>query len=249
MTIADIVRNVESSERILSVVNRESEPRPLVDLLADLVDDEDVTVRERQDVPDHPDDTVLLEDDEGALAVSSLGEVARSVLLVNADLYVTGTRPAGAVETPDVIASLADTTFPVEGKQKFLLIQMSRHVESIALGTGTGVLHAGFQRLSRVDDERGTRRVYERLSDSGVETHAYGVPDISPADLPAVSCHGIDNQEIRDSWFVVFEGDGREGALLAERTGSDTWDGVWTFDPDIVAEVADYLEARYLDRS
>ncbi len=67
-----------------------------------------------------------------------------------------------------------------------------------------GTIRSSFQRLSRIDDELGTRRVYERLGGTGVDAHPYGVPDAPPTGLDA-TIHGGRSVDFTDSWFVVFE--------------------------------------------
>lgn len=68
-------------------------------------------------------------------------------------------------ELRDIVFELRG--YPESAKEKLLLIAMSRFVEARALAVGAGEMHVGFQRLSRLTDEFGTQRVYERLADSG----------------------------------------------------------------------------------
>jgi DICT domain-containing protein len=57
------------------------------------------------------------------------------------------------------------------------LIVISRYIERHAWQAGEGTLRTSFQRLSRIDDERGTREMYETLAGTDVRTHVYGIPD------------------------------------------------------------------------
>lgn len=251
MTLSDIIDGIGRREPTLTVYNRD-EPEPLVRMLRRMVDAPDVTVREAEPPEAGPANVVLLEDEAGTepqLAVSAIQDVGESVLLVNADLYITGTRAVDEVETPDVLAGLDETTFTVDGKQKMLLIEMSRHVEALAYRAGGSTLHSGFQYLSRIDDEKGTRRVYERLAEAGVDVAVYGVPDRVP-DLPdGVVVRGGDDEELRRSWFVVNTDcpPDMKAALVAEEVAPNEWVGAWTFDPDAVDRVAAYLESHYQD--
>lgn len=249
VTLSDVIAAVESTEKTLTVRNSD-EPEPLVRMLERMVDAPDVDVRRSDPGPDGPGNLVLLETgdgDERELAVSSIADVGNSVLMVNSDLYFTGTRSIDEVDTPDVLAGLAETTFTVSGKQKMLLIEISRHLESLAYRAGGSTLHAGFQYLSRVEDERGTKAVYERLADGGASVHLYGVPNRLP-DLPdGIAVHADDGEEIRRSWFVVTTGcdERMQGALLAEEVGPNEWSGFWTFDPTVVGRIASYLTETY----
>ena len=227
-------------------------------------------LRRHDDVPFDGDDpeelenlALLVEDDE-VIAGSTLGELGDAVLFVNSDLYITGSRTLEDIDLPSVIGGLADTTFSLRGypesnRQKLLLITISRFIERAAWMAGDGTLRSSFQRLSRLDDEVGTRRVYERVSSAGVDTHLYGIPDDLPRELDAV-IHGGDTQDFTDSWFVVYrppEGphsvdadpgsDLKQGiengvGLLAVETESRVWRGLWTFDADRVRSVNRYIE-------
>ncbi|WP_123624029.1 hypothetical protein [Halorubrum sp. CSM-61] len=244
-----------------SVTPEPGDPGPVIDVGA---------LRRHDDVPfdgDDPEDlenlALLVEGDE-VVAGSTLGELGNAVLFVNSDLYITGSRTLDDVDLPSVIGGLADTAFTLRGypesnRQKLLLITISRFIERAAWMAGDGTLRSSFQRLSRLDDEVGTRRVYERVSAAGVDTHLYGIPDDLPRDLDAV-IHGGDTRDFTDSWFVVYrppEGPhsidvdlgsdlkrGIEGGvgLLAVETEPRVWRGVWTFEPDRVRSVNRYIE-------
>lgn len=216
---------------------------------------------------------VLLLEDGNVVAGSTLAELTDAVLFVNSDLYVTGTRSLDELELPDVITGLDDTVFTLRGypesnRQKLLLITISRFIERTAWTAGNGTIRSSFQRLSRIDDELGTRRVYDRITDAGVDAHLYGVPDDPPRDLDA-TIHGGRSTDFTDSWFVVFEPPGgpgdvavrSEGAagrdtpptndlergiesgvgLLAVEVEPRLWRGVWTFDPDRIRTMTRYV--------
>ncbi|SFS02380.1 Diguanylate Cyclase and Two-component system sensory domain-containing protein [Halomicrobium zhouii] len=249
MGLADIIADVDSGEKTLTIRNRD-EPEPIVRMLRRMVDAPDVRIREDVPAAGSPGNLVILEGDgEGTtqLAISSIADVGNSVLMVNSDLYITGTRSIDEVDTPDVLAGLDETTFTVSGKQKMLLIEISRHVEALAYRSGGSTLHTGFQHLSRIEDERGTRSVYERLVDADVSVHVYGTPDDSPAIPDDISVHADDSEEIRTSWFVVNTDcpDEFKGALLATEVGPNEWTGLWTFDPAVVDRVSAYLDETY----
>ncbi|EMA63017.1 hypothetical protein [Halorubrum lipolyticum] len=227
-------------------------------------------LRRHEDVPFDGDrlgeleNLALLVEGDRVIAGSTLDELGNAVLLVNSDLYVTGARTLDDVDLPSVISGLTDTTFTLRGypesnRQKLLLITISRFIERAAWQAGDGTLRSSFQRLSRIDDEVGTRSVYERVSTAGVDTHLYGVPDDLPRDLDAV-IHGGDTRDFTDSWFVVYrplEGPhsvdvdpgndlkrGIEGGvgLLAVETEPRIWRGLWTFEADRVRSMNRYIE-------
>lgn len=226
-------------------------------------------LRRNDDVPFDGDDpsavenlALLIEGDE-VVAGSTLDALGDAVLFVNTDLYTTGSRSLDEIDLPSVITGLNGTTFRLKGypesnRQKLLLVTISRFIESAAWRAGAGTLRSSFQRLSRLTDELGTRRVYENVTDAGVDTHLYGVPDDPPTALDA-AIHGGRSADFTDSWFVVFtppdgpssvDGAGsdlergiRGGVgLLAVETSPRVWEGAWTFDADRVARIDGYIE-------
>ena len=243
------------------VVNGEDEPVPSLDV---------EVLRRHEDVPfdggdpDEIENLVLLMEEDEVVAGSTLGELGDAVLFVNSDLYVTGSRSLADVDLPSVISGLNGATFTLRGypesnRQKLLLITISRFIERVAWTSGDGTLRSSFQRLSRIDDEVGTRAVYERVSGTDVDAHLYGVPDELPAGLDAV-IHAGNDPDFTDSWFVVFrppegphraesdpESDlvrGVEGGvgLLAVEMESQLWRGLWTFDAERLSRLNRYIE-------
>lgn len=253
MVLEDIV-TAESDEATVTVLNRES-GQPLYRLLTGLFTAKAVTVRETTTDTEIHDDVVLTEKngDPGGFAVSPLDAIRDELLMVNADIYVTGARELEAVEAPDVLTELDEIPFTVRGrpedpKEKLLLVEMSRHIEAMAWQAGNGQLRTGLQYLSRLEAERGTHQVYERLgAESGVDTHVYGLPDAEPS-IPGVTVHGVDNSELRRSWFVVYRSSKQPkqaAALVAVETEPRTWEGRWTYNPERVATIDAYLDEQY----
>ena len=185
---------------------------------------------------------------------------------LNVDRYRTGTKQTETGRFPAVLTGLDGIEFEVAGfpqspREKLLLIVISRFIEHRALTHGDGEFHSTFQRLSRLDDEYGTRRMYEALADSGVDTHIYGVnddPDI--AESLDVTVKSGDSEEYRRSWIVAFrpdsewdrgttpvgpEGDTGAVALIAVETGPNVWRSVWTYDVDRIEQVLTYMYQRF----
>ena len=184
-------------------------------------------------------DIVVVRDGE-VVAGSSTEELLRSVLLVNSDVYITGSRDLTETELPDVLRALEETPlrlrgYPASDSEKLLLITVSRAIERLAYEAGRGTVRVGFQRLSRLVDEPGTARVYERLCETDLDVHAYGVEDASPPlDLDV---HTGISQMYRRCWFVIFEPStaaGRYAGLFAIEREPNRWDGFWTFRPERV---------------
>ncbi|ATW88174.1 hypothetical protein halTADL_1399 [Halohasta litchfieldiae] len=240
---------IKNPDRQLVVLNRDAE-YPVRRLLDSMLDGQPVSVSDL-DVADEETDTVALVEDGGILARSTLDELLESVLLINSDLYKTGAIDLEDITLPDVLQGLDEVPFRLRGypdsnKEKLLLISISRVIERIAAETGGGRLRASFQRLSRLNDERGTYRVYEILSNSGIDVHLYGVGDTDPSDDLPVTVHTGTSYPYRRSWFVVFQPPPDAEitdhvALLALEDEPNVWDGFWTFRQPLVEEIESYI--------
>jgi hypothetical protein len=251
VTLDRFIDRVDSGRRSL-IVAHDGAGANYRSMLSAVVDEERVSVAV-DDFERLEDGTVALLDEDGNLvATSPLEELARTVLFVNSDLYTTGGTAFEDFELPSVIERLDDVPFdlrgyPVHPKEKLLLIVISRYVEKTAWEAGDGTLRASFQELSRIDDERGTRSVYERLSDTDLDVHLYGQANWRPSRVLDVTMHAGRSPDFRDSWFVVYRPpNGGEGsvALLAIETEDDHWTGFWTFDLDRVRDINRYIERR-----
>ena len=252
MSLGEFFMESDQADVSLGVVG-DDVPEQLQDLLAQIFDRQSVEVKQSVEVSESGStstDRVYLVENGEVIAESPLEEVANSILLVNSDLYTTGARGVQEIDLPDVITALDETHFRLRGypksnKEKLLLITISRYIERTALEHGTGKHRASFQYLSRINDERGTREVYERLGDTTVDVHVYGIPDWTPPPEYELTIHGGWDQEFRDSWFVVFVPDTPSAphtALLAVEDEPNTWDAFWTYDPDTVREINRYIE-------
>jgi len=241
---------LDAPERELVLVNRAS-PTPVYGMLTDLFADQPVEVEEAS-VPDVEGDTVLLLEDGEVVATSPLSALNEAVLMVNSDLYVTGTRDVEELVVPDVLAGLQEVPFNLRGypesnTEKLLLIVVSRYIERRAWLTGSGVHRASFQRLSRIEDERGTSTVYATLAETDVDVHVYGLPDWTPPVELSVTMHGGYDDTFRRTWFVLFvppDGPGapESMALVARETRPRRWEAFWTTDGEFVGDVNRHVE-------
>jgi hypothetical protein len=236
----------DAPERTLVVVNRR-QPEPVQRLFEESFGALSVDIEER-DLPEEADDVVALLEDGDVIAASPLEKLQNAVLFVNADLYRTGTSGVDRYEAPEVLTALDEMVFSLRGfpqsnKEKLLLIVMSRYIENRALTVDDGRLDVAFQELSRIRDERGTETVYERLAESSVETHIYGLPDIT-YERAGLAIHTGTDEEYQRSWFVVYEPadpTADPAALLALETGPNIWDAMWTYDAERVERIQRYV--------
>ncbi|WP_096389966.1 DICT sensory domain-containing protein [Halopenitus persicus] len=261
------IDRLEPPARSLVILNR-SAPDAARRLLDGLFADQPVAVEELHRPEADETDVVALIEDGTIIARSTVDELLSTILLVNSDLYKTGSRELEAVELPAVLDGLTDVPFRLRGypdsnKEKLLLITVSRVIERRAAEAGSGTLRSSFQYLSRLQDEAGTRTVYETVGRAGTDVHVYGVDDWDTAGTLPVTVHGGCSREYRRSWFVVFRpadptgvaGDGAPdacdsgsesvpgpAALVALEDERNVWDGFWTYRPGLVVEIDAYLQ-------
>jgi hypothetical protein len=183
---------------------------------------------------------------DGTVVASSSAEaIMQSVLLVNSDVYITGSRRLADSELPDVLRALQEIPFQLRGypesdSEKLLLIAVSRAIERRAAEAGAGTLRVGFQQLSRLVDEPGTHRVYEQLCATDLDIHAYGVEDVSPPAEFDLTLHTGRSRLHRRDWFVAFQPastDDQPAGLFSTEREPNRWDGFWTFDPERVESI------------
>lgn len=243
--VADSLRSIFDDVRAdaptLTVCNYEG-PEEELNVVRRYFDRQGVKVREATLDVDQPHSVALLHHGDDLLGSESVTTLRSAVDL--AEEGVTERRRS------DLVTDLEQSVFGAAAADKGLLIDVSHSIELLANRNGTGRLHAGFQELSNLVDNEQAARIYERLSDSGVDVHVYGTPD-AETTLPGVSVHPEDCEEIHDSWFVTYDGAGdprRQATLLAiEHETGGKFKGFWTYDSDIVEQVDSYLTATYLE--
>lgn len=249
-SLTNYIEEVDVTEWSVKIINRTA-PEPTGKMLGELFDGLDIDTTE-VDVESVDDNVVVLLHDGEVVASSPLGLVRDTLLAVNSDLYKTSGEVVGNITPPKVITELSDTVFtlrayPKSNSEKLVLTLVSRSIEYQARSGQSGTLRTSFQRLSRLDDESGTRTVYERLGrQSNLDVHVYGVPDWEPPESMGVTPHGVSDDEIMRHWFVVYRADETQGvAMLAVKTGPSEWRGFWTFQPGRIREINRYIARTF----
>jgi hypothetical protein len=240
----------EDSDWTVQMVNRTS-PKPMLNMLETLFGGLSTEVTEKQFAGMDNDLVVLLRDDE-VVQTSPLDLLKNTLLMVNADFYRTGTEILEDIDPPDVILELTETVFtlrgiPASNIEKLVLILISRYIELLARQTGAGTLRTSFQQLSRLDDEKGTWRVYQKLGETeGLGTHVYGIPDWTPPADAGLSVHGVSDEMMTENWFVVHRRpDGSGAAMIALLIDSNEWKAFWTFAADEVRAIDDCIQQAF----
>ncbi|MEE6211458.1 DICT sensory domain-containing protein [Salarchaeum sp. III] len=237
-SIRSLVERVESEGRTLTVYDPADER--VVDRLRDYFGPQRVTVTVAESRGSNaPANFAVLHEDGDVVAASDLDDVDSVIAF-----------EAGIVSDPDfdrdaypaVLEHDDTTTFTSFNKRSMIIA--SREVEVSAYNVGHGELRVGFQALSKMEDQW---RVYTQLADSGLDVHVYGIPDWEkPQRELDIAFHTDDVQEVRESWFVVYDGDGRDArklALIAHEQDDGTFHGFWTYDAGVVDEFLDYVNA------
>ena len=250
MTLRRFLDDVDEPDRSLVVINRRA-PESVQRMLEAMFDGQPVAVDELE-IPTEGDDQVLVVEDGSVVARSPLRELQDAILTVNSDLFITGTRRLEEVELPDALKQLDELPFFLRGypeshSEKLLLILVSRYIERTAWEHQSGTLRTSFQSLDRIEDEIGTNQVYRRLDNSPVDVHVYGTPGWVPPPESTITIHAGYEQDFVESWFVVYappEGEDGHVALLALEDGPNEWSGFWTYRPEQVTALDDYITRR-----
>jgi hypothetical protein len=249
-SLSDFFESRGSPEWSVQIVNR-TDSDPVQRMIEDLFEGLSIDVS-NMDFPEQDDDLLMLLRDGDVVKTSSFDAIKNTLLMVNSDLYRTGGTALEDIDPPDVITQLSDTLFRLRGypesnTEKLVLTLISRYIEYRAWVQEAGTLRTSFQRLSLLDEEQGTRDVYDRLGDcSSLDVHVYGIPDWDPPETLGVTIHGVSDEEIAQHWFVIYEGDDRPGvAMLAVEVGSNEWHGFWTFDQNEIGRINQYVRQAY----
>ncbi len=117
---------------------------------------------------------------------------------------------------------------------------ISHHIEDQVINHGMPVdFYAGFEKFSQFPDQM---KRYTRLGNVCRRVYVIGVPDVRPPAIPGIEYIPLDpTSPLAIEWFVLVdtpqfwtllstqEQDGRD-----EMTGRRRFDGVWTFDENVV---------------
>lgn len=157
-----------------------------------------------------------------------------------------GASTAGRVGGP-VLDHLDETMFTSYSRSD--MVSASREIEDRAWRVGDGELHAGFQTLDVLTGEADT---YDLLGGKErLDVHAYAANE---GDAPVgghYTVHVGKTAEIRETWFVAYDGGGYDDAkcaLLAEERAPGEFYGFWSYDPETVDYIIGYLTERYATR-
>ncbi|PSP33346.1 hypothetical protein BRC64_03890 [Halobacteriales archaeon QH_10_67_22] len=242
--LGQVIDDLAATHRSLLVVNDDGDDGRL----AAVLDYFEVVEPERVTAPGLPASTLVVTDGQQCLSAASVDDVHDYLFGYWDAERGTDDIPSDlATRVQGFLTALDGRVCTVEEAGKVPMVRISRHIEQRAHTRGSGSIHAGFQRLSRLDNERHTLDAYRRLAAAGVETHLYGVDDGRPPTVDGMTVHADpDGSVVGDYWFVVDDGDGDPaagGALLTREVDSGVFEGFWTFQAEHVADILDRLES------
>ncbi|KDS90956.1 histidine kinase [Halorubrum saccharovorum] len=247
MSLIELIAGVEAHEATLTVFNADPE---VAEELRKHFADRNIRVVEEQTAAGPEAFAVLARDGEFVTAVT-VGELlprlggeskpgdGESGAGASADEASTGGRVGGPV-----LDHLDETMFTSYSRAD--MVAASREIEDRAWRVGDGELHAGFQTLDVLTGETDT---YDLLGEKErLAVHAYAADEGDAPDVEHYTVHVGETAEIRETWFVAYDGGGYDDAkcaLLAEERAPGEFYGFWSYDPETVDYIIEYLGERY----
>ena len=232
MSLIELIAGVEAHEATLTVFNPRSGD---VQSLSDHFADRNVNVEATTTDADPERFAVLSRDGEfvtGVPVADVLDRPNRTTPTVPQEAY----RP--------VLDHLDETMFTSYTIRD--MVAASREIEDRAWRMRRGELHAGFQTLSVLGGETET---YNRIGSlPELDVHAYAAPEGELPDAESFTVHVERAPEIRETWFVAYDGAGVDEAkcaLLAEEREPGRFYGFWSYDPSTVDYMIRHLTETY----
>jgi len=246
MSLIELIAGVEAHEATLTVFD--ADPAVTGELREHFAD-RNVRIVDDQTASGPEEFAVLARDDEFVTAVTVDELLPRPNGDEDGDSEgETGDRggeggTTGRVGKP-VLDHLDETMFTSYSRED--MVAASREVEDRAWRVGDGELHAGFQTLDVLTGEADT---YDLLGEKErLNVHAYAANEGDAPDVDHYTVHVGETAEIRETWFVAYDGGGYDEAkcaLLAEERAPGEFYGFWSYDPETVDYIIDYLTDRY----
>jgi len=239
MSLIELITGVEAREATLTVFN--ADPSVASELREHFADRNIRIVEERTD--GGPDAYAVLSRDGAFVTAVTVDELLPGVGGGSPDDDGSGDVGRRRVGEP-ILDHLDETMFTSYSRGD--MVAASREIEDRAWRVGDGELHAGFQTLDVLTGETDT---YDLLGEKDrLSVHAYAAAEGDPPDVEHYTVHVGETAELRETWFVAYDGGGYDDAkcaLLAEERAPNEFFGFWSYDPETVDYIIDYLTERY----
>lgn len=197
-----------------------------------------VDVVHRELPPGGPDPFIVIEEDGEFAGAIALEELA---WLLEPPVVRPGDREDVSPGYSVLFDVLDETVFTAMERRQLLAV--SREIEDRGYRVGTGTLGVSFQTLSTFESQAA---VYRRLAaETDLDIHIYGVDDWTPPQIAGITYHGVVADTLGRYWVLAFDGgnDEMQACGLVAQERAEGYDGVWTDDPGLVADVLRELEA------
>jgi len=240
MSLAAVIEYVKGNEKTLVVFNPPADSALVSDLRGYFAT-QNVVVTSQQTASGSPAGIAVLRLDDEVLASVPVDQLQE---LVDGGALQSDSLGVDDANYHEILGHLKETTFTSYNKRQMVLI--SHEIEDRAMRVDSGRLLTGFQYNSKLLDQQ---TLYEQLGTTNLDIHTFAVPDGNPVDIDGVTHHAEDIDEIRRSWFVVFDGGGEnkfKTALLATEQAPNQFYGFWSDDPGIVDRLDGYLDGAYV---
>lgn len=231
MSLTELIAGVEAHRKTVTVFNADAD---VTATLREHFSDRNVDVKDAQ-TPAGPQEFVVLGINEAFITATSVDTVLGrddSGSGFETDAY----RP--------ILDHLDETLFTSYDMSQ--MISASHEIEDRAWRIGQGTIHAGFQTLSALNSQID---IYEQLArPDDLSVYVYAFPDTEIPDHEDITLHIERAKEIRNTWFVVYDGAGDDDnkcALLAEEREAGAFYGFWTYDPGTVDWMVRHLYTNY----
>lgn len=234
MSLTELIAGVEEHEKTLTVFNGDDED---VAAFREQFHDRNLSVTAERTPSGKPDAFAVLSKDGEFVTAASLDDIRGPEADENdPDFAEEAYRP--------ILDHLDETMFTSYSRAD--MVAASREIEDRAWRVGDGELHAGFQTLDVLTGESDT---YDLLGEKErLDVHAYAADEGDAPTVEHYTVHVGETAEIRETWFVAYDGGGYDDAkcaLLAEERAPGEFYGFWSYDPETVDYVIDYLTERY----
>jgi len=251
MSLIELIAGVEAHEATLTVFNGDPED---AEALREHFADRNVRIVEEQTATGPESFAVLARDGAFVTAVpvdellprsDGGGDGDGATGVGGSESGASGDRASGGRRVGEpVLDHLDETIFTSYSRAD--MVAASREIEDRAWRVGDGELHAGFQTLDVLTGEADT---YDLLGEKErLDVHAYAADEGEAPDVEHYTVHVGETAEIRETWFVAYDGGGYDDAkcaLLAEERAPGEFYGFWSYDPETVDYILDYLRERY----
>jgi len=231
---SDISNNYEIT------INQKDNTDLLYKMIEKMFSNQNIEVNKSNDT----ENDIIVKQNNKIIDKSPIEEIQNSILLTNSDQYKTQKNQMDKLIFPKAILALQNETFVLKGypkayNEKLILISISRFIEKLSYEYG-GIHHSTFQKISRINDERGTKEIYELLSKKTDELHIYGQPD-AEIDINSknTTLHLGSTKIYKKLWIVIHLSDNNAAALAALEKDNkyNEWNAIWTFDREKVVNL------------